>query len=99
MKTIIEKIEGLNLQEYDDGSCVLLNSDIGIVHMLNTTAALLYRLCDKKIDKELLFEKFINEIDLSSTEITMREIRNDFEAVIRDFTDNSILDCKQEAEL
>ena len=99
MKTIIEKIEGFNLQEYDDGSSVLLNSDIGIVHMLNTTAALLYRLCNKRIDKELLFEKFINEMDLSSTEITVDEIRNDFETVMRDFIDRGIFDCKLEDTL
>lgn len=96
MKTTIAKIEGFILEEYADGSSVLLNSGSGIVHLLNTTASLLYRLCDNKIDKEVLFEKFVGEIDLSSTEITMDEIRNDFEAVMKDFTDNGILDYRQE---
>ena len=99
MKTTIEKIEGFNLEEYEDGSSVLLNSNSGIVHLLNTTASLLYRLCDDKIDKELLFEKYIGEIDLSSGEITIDEIRNDFEAVMKDFTDNGIFDCKKEEKL
>lgn len=61
MKTIIEKIEGFNLQEYDDGSSVLLNSDIGIVHMLNTTAALLYRLCNKKSIKNCFTKNLLTK--------------------------------------
>lgn len=99
MKTTIRKNEGFNLEEYEDGSSVLLNPNNGIVHILNTTASLLYRLCDNNIDKELLYEKFICEIDLNSVEITKEEIRNDFEAVIKDFADNGILNLKKEEKL
>ena len=95
MKTIIEKIEGFNLEEYQDGTSVLLNPNSGIVHLLNTTASLLYKLCDEKTDKEILFKKFISEIDLTSSEVTADEIRNDLEMVMIDFTDNGIFDCKQ----
>lgn len=35
-------------------------------------------------------------MDLNSTEITVDEIRNDFETVMRDFIDRGIFDCKQE---
>lgn len=96
MRTIVERTAGFILEEYDDGSSVLLNSNTGIVHVLNNTASMLYKLCAKRIDKELLFESFIEELDLNYTDITIEEIRDDFEVVMKVFISNGILEHKHE---
>lgn len=91
MKKYLKRNEGFTLEEYNDGTSVLLNSNSGIVHLLNTTASLLYKLCKVEIEKDILFNKFLGEIDLSSSEFTSEDIRSDFENVIKDFLDKGIL--------
>lgn len=91
MKTILEKIEGFTLEEYKDGTSVLLHSESGIVHLLNTTATFLYKLCNANMDKEELFDSYIKGIDLSDGDISIEEIKMDFENAIKDFSDRGIL--------
>lgn len=93
MKTTFDKIEGFILEEYKDGTGVLLHSESGIVHLLNTTSAFLYKLLDTNTEKEKLFDSFISGLDLSDGEISKEEIRVDLENVLNEFVNKGILNC------
>lgn len=85
MKKYLQQVEGFTLEEYDDGTSVLLNSDSGIVHILNTIATLLYKLCEEKLDEDDLFNVFLTKLDLTDCEVSLEEIRSDYEFIINKF--------------
>lgn len=93
MKKTFEKIEGFILEEYKDGTGVLLHSTSGIVHLLNTTSVFLYKLIDTNTEKEELFDSFIRGLDLSNGEISIEEIKVDLENILNEFVDRGILNC------
>lgn len=91
MKKYLQQVEGFTLEEYDDGTSVLLNSDSGIVHILNTTATLLYKLCEEKLDEDDLFNVFLTKLDLTDCEVSLEEIRSDYEFIINRFVQAGIV--------
>lgn len=91
MKIFLEKVDDFVTEEYEDGTSVLLDSESGMVHLLNTTASLLYKQCESKVDKEDLFRNFLSKIDLDGSEASIEEIRSDFEDVIKEFIDVGII--------
>lgn len=91
MKIFLEKVDDFVIEEYDDGTSILLDSDSGIVHLLNTTANLLYKLCESKVDKEDLFQNFLSKFDFNECEVSLDEVRSDFEHVIKEFSDAGII--------
>lgn len=91
MKKYLQKVEGFTLEEYNDGTSVLLNPNSGIVHILNTTATFLYKLCEEKREKDDLFNIFLDKLDLSDCEVPLEEIRNDYEYIIDEFVQNGIV--------
>ena len=91
MKNFLEKVDDFVAEEYEDGTSILLDSESGMVHLLNTTASLLYKLCESKVDKEDLFQNFLSKIDLDGCEVSLDEIRSDFEHLINEFIDVGII--------
>lgn len=91
MKFFLERVDNFVAEEYEDGTSVLLDSESGMVHLLNTTANLLYKLCESKVGKEDLFRNFLSKIDLNGCEVSIDEIRSDFEHVIKEFIDVGII--------
>lgn len=95
MKSYLTRIEGFTMENYEDGTSVLLVGDIA--HLLNVTATLLYRVCGECSEESDLYERFRSRVNRDSTEITEEEVKADVEEAIQDMIDRGIWSCEQTA--
>lgn len=93
MKSYLTRVEGFAAEYYEDGTGVLLAGEVA--HLLNTSAALLYRLCGECSEEADLYKRFQSRVNWDDIEVTEEEVKSDIEDAIQDFIDRGILSLEQ----
>lgn len=77
--------EGLHYRALVDGG-MLYDAELGLVHHLNATAALVWEGCQSGEESDALEERFASQFGVAAA-----VARSDIERVIADFVENGLL--------
>jgi len=85
------KSAGFLIEEYDDGTLIIVCEESGTAHVLNHTAALVYNLCTKGGEINSLEQAFIDSFNTSNSNISTSEMSADFRTIIDDLLNKGLI--------
>jgi hypothetical protein len=85
----IKQAKNITIEKQKDGSSVVFDEEGGNVHILNSTALIIYNLCTNKSITCALSE-FIELFDISNQDVS-KEIESDFFATIESMLSKGLL--------